>query len=213
MLLAGLAWGALADDSERLLCAYAVGINQTANSRSGTGIYLGKGFVLTASHVVGRALLHSPKVMIGGRDLAARIVKQESFEQSDLALLAVDQSQIPDELRSARLALCTTAPWPGQDVVTVIPEEAVHTSILSPVWLPPRTRQYSTVISDVARTGNSGAGVFDAKDRCLLGIMSRKISDVLGQTDKRQTVDLAKYFVPVAVIREFLPKGVVDTQP
>jgi hypothetical protein len=32
------------------------------------------------------------------------------------------------------------------------------------------------VISDVATTGNSGSGVFDAGQKCLLGIMSRKIT-------------------------------------
>jgi hypothetical protein len=32
------------------------------------------------------------------------------------------------------------------------------------------------VIKDVATTGNSGSGVFDLGQKCLLGIMSRKIS-------------------------------------
>ena len=36
------------------------------------------------------------------------------------------------------------------------------------------------MISDVATTGNSGSGVFDAGNKCLLGIMSRKI--LRGQT-------------------------------
>jgi hypothetical protein len=36
-------------------------------------------------------------------------------------------------------------------------------------------RKFSTLISDVATTGNSGSGVFDAGNKCLLGIMSRKI--------------------------------------
>jgi hypothetical protein len=31
------------------------------------------------------------------------------------------------------------------------------------------------VISDVATTGNSGSGVFDAGSKCLLGIVSRKL--------------------------------------
>ena len=37
-------------------------------------------------------------------------------------------------------------------------------------------KRFSTVISDVATTGNSGSGVFDAGQKCLLGIMSRKIT-------------------------------------
>jgi S1-C subfamily serine protease len=212
-LLTANSWAAGAEDTDRSLLAYAVGINQAANSRSGTGIYFGNGFVLTASHVVGRALFRSPNVTIAGRDLPARIVKQDTVEQSDLALLAVDEKQLPDALRSSRLSLCKAAPWPGEEVITVIPEEAVHSSVLSPVWLPANTRQYNTVISDVARTGNSGSGVFDAKDKCLLGIMSRKISEVLDQAGERKAFDIAKYFVPVSAIEEFLPKGVIEVQP
>lgn len=63
------------------------------------------------------------------------------------------------------------------------------------------------MIRDVANTGDSGSGVFDAQLRCLLGIMSRKISvarrDAVGS---RQGVkDIAKYFVPAATIAAFLP--------
>jgi hypothetical protein len=34
--------------------------------------------------------------------------------------------------------------------------------------------KFSTLIADVATTGNSGSGVFDPNHECLLGIMSRK---------------------------------------
>jgi hypothetical protein len=41
--------------------------------------------------------------------------------------------------------------------------------------LPAKFRQrFSTAIKDVAPTGNSGSGVFDANLKCLLGVMSRK---------------------------------------
>jgi hypothetical protein len=36
-------------------------------------------------------------------------------------------------------------------------------------------KRFSTVIRDVATTRNSGSGVFDAGQKCLLGIMIRKI--------------------------------------
>ena len=210
-----LAWPARADEDDAALLSYAVAINQAAQSRSGTGIYFGKGFVLTASHVVGRALLKQTNVTIAGRDLPARVVKQDAFEQSDLALLAIDDRELPTTLRLHRISLCKDPPWPGQDVITVIPEEAVHSHVLSPIWLPLDARQYKTVISDVARTGNSGAGVFDAQQRCLLGIMSRKISQVF--TDKntggKEILDIAKYFVPAAAITEFLPKEILEVEP
>jgi S1-C subfamily serine protease len=208
-----LAWPASAEDSDRSLLQYAVAINQSAHSRTGSGIYLGNGFVLTASHVVGRA----SSVTIVGRDLPTRVIKQDSFEQTDLALLAIDEGQLPIPLRPKGISLCKAPPWPGQDVMTVVPEEVVHSRVLSPVWLPLAVRKYNTVISDVARTGNSGSGVFDAKDKCLLGIMSRKISEILRpkKTSGRdqEIIDIAKYFVPASVITEFLPRGIFDQQP
>ena len=57
--------------------------------------------------------------------------------------------------------------------------------------------KFSTLIADVASTGNSGSGVFDPDRKCFHGIMSRKLT-VEGK-------DIAKYFVPAAEIREFLP--------
>ena len=75
---------------------------------------------------------------------------------------------------------------------------------MSPRLLPPvyRTR-FSTVISDVATTGNSGSGVFDAGQKCLLGIMSRKV--VTRADAQSEPKDIAKYFVPASTIRAFIP--------
>jgi S1-C subfamily serine protease len=211
--LAILTWqSAGAQESEASMLAIAVAINQTAQFRSGTGIYLGNGFVLTASHVVGRALLRGPTVTIAGQELPARIVKQDSFEQSDLALLAIDDQHLPVTLRRARVLLCQFPPSPGEEVITVVPEEIANSHVLSPVWLPPNARRFNTVIGDVAKTGNSGSGVFDRREKCLLGIISRKISEIVphATTDGKQGFDVAKYFVPVAVIAAFLPKGVIE---
>jgi hypothetical protein len=78
---------------------------------------------------------------------------------------------------------------------------------MSPQRLPLSARKFNTVISDVAQTGNSGSGVFDAEKKCLLGIMSRKISDYRTDrsTGKRELYDIAKYFVPASVIGQFIP--------
>jgi S1-C subfamily serine protease len=206
---------ACADDADNSLLPYAVSINRTvAKSRSGTGIYLGKGLILTASHVVGNSLIHRPQVNIGGQDLPARIVKQDTFERSDLALLSIDDDALPTNVRLHRISLCKAQPWPGEDVITVVPEEAVHSHVMSPVWLPADVRHFSTVISDVAKTGNSGSGVFDAQKKCLLGIMSRKISQARTQKDtgSRQSWDIAKYFVPATTIAEFMPTGLLESE-
>jgi S1-C subfamily serine protease len=199
---------ALAEEADNSLISNAVSINQTATKgRSGTGIYLGKGLVLTASHVVGEALINRPQVTIAGQDLPARVLKQDTFERSDLALLAIDADLLPTSLRLRQIVLCQTPPWPGEDVITVIPEETVHSQVMSPVWLPISVRRFNTVISDVARTGNSGSGVFDAQKKCLLGIMSRKISQTRTRKDtgSKETYDIAKYFVPASRIAEFMP--------
>jgi hypothetical protein len=60
------------------------------------------------------------------------------------------------------------------------------------------------VISDVATTGNSGSGVFDAGRKCLLGIMSRKIY-VRSPDNTGEQKDIAKYFVPASTIAAFVP--------
>jgi hypothetical protein len=56
------------------------------------------------------------------------------------------------------------------------------------------------VISDAATTGNSGSGVFDAGQKCLLGIMSRKIF-----TRESEPKDIAKYFVPASTLSRRRP--------
>lgn len=173
----------------------------------GSGIYLGKGVFITAAHVAGRAWLTRPKVAIAGSEYPTRVVKEGSFEGTDLTLLSVEEELLPARLRLRRNSICTDPPKPGQEVVTIVPGSAVRSHILAPDRLPPQTRRFSTVIADVARTGNSGSGVFDVKRKCLLGIMSRKISQsqTRADTGKSETRDIAKYFVPAAEIAAFLP--------
>jgi hypothetical protein len=52
---------------------------------------------------------------------------------------------------------------------------------------------------DCATTRNSGSGVFDAGRKCLLGIMSRKISVRANSADAAgEEKDIAKNFVPAS---------------
>lgn len=186
------------DDS---LLFYSVGVN------GGAGIYLGDGLVLSVAHVVGGGIVNKPSVTIGGRTLTATVVKESPFEQLDLALLQFDESGLPLSLRLRRIRLCQGKPWPGEEVTSLSAQGPVRSRVLSPTVLPPDTRRFSTVIRDVATTGNSGSGVFDAQRKCLLGIMSRKISQVRQKktTGEKTTVDIAKYFVPAASIADFMP--------
>src|SRR3984893_1388895 len=192
--------GAHAQATDDSLRVYAVNIGTSY------GVYLGKGLVITAAHVVGSASHSKPSVRIAGLDLTANVLKEGAFERVDLALLSVDEEKLPISLQMRRMPVCENAPWVGEPVIVAVPEGTARSHIMSPWLLPPAYRtRFSTVISDVATTGNSGSGVFDAGQKCLLGIMSRKISVHTNSADaESEQKDIAKYFVPASTIRTFI---------
>jgi hypothetical protein len=198
-----------AESTDDSLLVYAVNIHQTPMQSwgPGYGIYLGKGLFITAAHVAGRTWLTRPKVAIAGTEYPTKVVKAGDFETIDLTLLSVDETRLPSRLALRRNPLCAQPPWAGEPVITVVPEGTARSRILSPQRLPLGARKFNTVIEDVALTGNSGSGVFDAEKKCLLGIMSRKISEYRTDkgTGKRELYDIAKYFVPASVIAQFIP--------
>jgi hypothetical protein len=204
------AW-AQSDDPTGLV-AVAVHINRTPQqSWPGYGIYLGNGLILTAAHVPGNVAQTKPHVVIAGQDLPAALVKEGSLDSVDLTLLSVDGAKLPVRLQMRRTPLCRRPPAAGERVIVAIPEGTAPSRVLPPRALPADVRaRFDTAIADVATTGNSGSGVFDAADLCLLGIMSRKIS-ITRQPLKigapARTIDIAKYFVPAAQIRAFIPPG------
>jgi len=81
---------------------------------------------------------------------------------------------------------------------------------MSPSLLPHDVpEKFRTAVRYLAETGNSGAGVFHATEKCLIGIISRRISGnrvstVNGEAIKKQ-LDIAKYFVPVSELAKFIP--------
>lgn len=175
------------DDSLRL---YAV-------SGGTRGVYLGRGLIIVAAHVVNSA------VRIADLDLTAKIIKVSPFEQLDLALLSVDEEKLPVSLRLRRMPLCQKPVYPGQLVISATSTDTSRSQIVSPLVLPPKFRQrFSTAIKDVATDGKSGSGVFDASQKCLLGILSRKIGMTLPSGEFK---GIATYFVPAPVIRGFIP--------
>lgn len=189
---------------------YAVNVfRNPKQSWPGYGIYLGRGLVITAAHVLGHVGPARPTVLVAGQELEASIVKEGDFEGVDLTLLRIDPTSLPSRVGMRLMPLCADPPFPGQMVVVVIPGVIAPSRILSPNVLPADVRaRFDTVIADVATTGNSGSGVFDARKACLLGIMSRKIqrrARVLRMgSATEEMVDVAKYFVPAAQIRSFL---------
>ncbi len=202
----------LPDDSE--LKQYAVHINRTPRQAwPGYGIYLGNGFVITAAHVPADVAETKPHVVIAGEDLPAALVRQGSLDEVDLTLLSIDAARLPVRLQMRRMPLCKRPSYAGEAVVVAIPEGVARSHVIPPALLPRNLRgRFDTAIGDVATTGNSGSGVFDAGNQCLLGIISRKIS--IGQRrtglgpSSVHSVDIAKYFVPASVIKAFIPPEV-----
>src|SRR5256886_10576924 len=90
----GFAHAQPTDDSLRI---YAVDIWQDPPQSwgPGRGVYLGKGLVLTAAHVVGSAAHTKPRVHIAGMELPATAIREGNFEQADLTLLSVAEHKLP----------------------------------------------------------------------------------------------------------------------
>jgi hypothetical protein len=206
--------GALAQSTDADLKAFAVHVSRTPRqSWPGYGIYLGNGLILTASHVPGTFAAFKPHVVIAGLDLPAALVREGNLESVDLTLLSIDPTGLPVGLRMRRMPICVSQPYPGETVVVAIPEGTARSRVLPAQAIPAELRsRFGTVIADVATTGNSGSGVFDVANLCLLGIISRKIT--VGAPSGRfgapltATRDIAKYFVPAAAIKAFIPPGV-----
>src|SRR5262249_34868237 len=148
------------DDELRI---YAVNVVKKAPLKDefvGFGVYLGGGNVLTAAHVVGNwpALTH-PRVRMAGLDLPAEIVKRGSLAETDLALLSVDETQLPVSLKLRRNPLCKPPPPVRSSVVVVYPERTVRLRTISPLQIPPQYR--AKLSSLIEEWQSSGAGVFD----------------------------------------------------
>jgi hypothetical protein len=169
-------------------------------AQSGSGVYLKSGLIITAAHLT--AVDANMSARIAGAVLPAKLLKQGSFEDVDLSLLLVDEEKLPATIELPRIQLCEAPPWPEDPVIVVDAGHTARSRIVSPQVLSFTFRnKFSTLIGDVATTGNSGSGVFDPNRKCLLGIMSRKFFSHTTEGDKC----IAKYFVPAGAIRDFLP--------
>ena len=82
--------------------------------------------------------------------------------------MSIDGTKLPVGLQMRRTPLCAHPSYAGKRVVVAIPEGTALEFCLAR-RIPANLRgRFDTVIADVA-TGNSGSGVFDAADLCLLG--------------------------------------------
>ena len=168
--------------------------------QTGSGVYLQSGLIITAAHLTDVSAKMG--VHIAGAELAATVLKQGSIEDVDLSLLSIDEQKLPARPVLPKMQLCEAPPWPGDPVIVVDERAATRSHIISPQVLPFSLRsKFPTLIGDVATTGLSGSGVFNPDRKCLLGIMSQKITARTLKGD----IDLAKYLVPAAAIRDFMP--------
>jgi len=166
---------------------------------SGSGVYLTSGLIITAAHLT--AVDAKMSVSIAGVVFPAKVLKQGSFEDVDLSVLSVDEEKLPASVKLVQTQLCEAPPWPGDPVIVVDAVSATRSHIVSPQVLSFTSRiKFSTLIGDVATTGNSGSGVFDPNRKCLLGIISGKFASQTTGGNK----DIAKYFVPALAIRDFM---------
>ena len=206
--ICGLARAQTLDDSLKI---YAVNIVETPPFRkqsTGYGIYLGQGTVITAAHVVGHLpSLKNPHVLIAGQNLPAQVIKEGSFESIDLALLSVDQKRLPVGILLRRNPLCTEPPRVGEKVVDVTPKRTTRAQVISPLLVPPNLRKrYNTLITTPQI---SGSGIFDAERKCLVGIMSAKVTKQKYAINNGKLMIIADgyagYFVSAATIAYFIP--------
>jgi len=60
---------------------YAIDIwqNPPQSRGPGRGVYLGKGLVLTAAHVVGSVARTRPSVLMAGMDLPAKVIREGAW--------------------------------------------------------------------------------------------------------------------------------------
>src|ERR1700682_2603293 len=201
----------LAQSTDDDLRIYAVNVVKTPpfeKQFTGYGIYLGQGIVITAAHVVGHwPFFTHPRVLIAGQDLPAKVIKEGSFETTDLALLSVDEAKLSISLRLRRNPVCNRSPSIGTEVIDVVPEGTTRARVISPLSIIPQLRKRFDSLIDSVKA--SGSGLFDAERKCLLGIVSARVQKYHYQLENvriRGYADgYAGYFVSAATIAKFIP--------
>src|SRR5262249_31143609 len=118
-------------------------------------------------------LLAASRMCIAGMDLPVRAIGNVISRTSICAALH-RRAETAHLSQMRRMPLCEKPSWRGEPVVVAIPEEPPRSNVLSPRVLPFQVpRKFSTLIRKVGTTENSGSGVFDAGNKCPLGIISQ----------------------------------------
>ena len=155
----------------------------------------------------GRAWMTRPKVVIAGQEYPTHVVKEGSLESTDLTLLSVDENLLPMRLRLRRATLCKAPPWPGQQVVSVVPEETVRSHVISPERMPIERPQIQH--RDRRRCPNRKFRFW--RIRCASKMLARDHEPEdfsIPDSPRCGKIRIARYrqiFVPASEIASFLP--------
>ena len=179
LIIAAAIFGATAraqslDNSLQVYAVYVLKTEPFGKDFTGYGVYLGKGYVITAAHVVGHwpSFTH-PRVRTGTQTLPTTVVKEGSFSTTDFALLSIDSADIPIALQLRRNPLCRDPPRVGMQAIDVLPDRTSRARVINPLSIAPELqRRYKTLIDSPEQ---SGSGLYDAERKCLMGIMSAKM--------------------------------------
>ena len=141
------------DDSLEVYAVYVVKTPPFEKAFTGYGVYLGKGYVITAAHVVGHwPFLTHPRVRIGTETFAATVIKEGSFSTTDLALLSIDIANVPIDLQLRRNPLCKDPPRIGMQAIDVLPDKTSRARVINPLSIAPELqRRYKTLIDSPGR--------------------------------------------------------------
>ena len=125
----------------------------------------------------------------------------------DLTLLSIDEQKLPIYLQMRCMPLCENPPVARRTRYRRgSGRNGAFSHYVAVVASPSVSKKIFHRHQRCRTTGNSGSGVFDAGQKCLLGIISLKIYQTpsSGVPENEQN-DIAKYFVPASIIRTFIP--------
>ena len=152
-----LAGPAYPEDPDQSLQRYGVYVAIVPmETPSGTGVVSGNGLVLTAGHVTGH-FWDKVRVAIGGRDLAAEAIRRGQLSTVDLALVSVDDTQLPISLRLRRMPVCKQGLAGRGNCRYPRRHGAIARDRADAASAWPRVQISDCIVTDVAATGNSGS--------------------------------------------------------
>ena len=110
-------------------------------------------------------------MLIGGQDLPAQVLKMGSLETVDLALLSIDQSQLPASLQLRRNPLCKTFPSCRAKNGRGLSRSNRHPNFSPQLHCALNRASHGSLIKEEQ---SSGSGVFIAEQQCLRALSAKK---------------------------------------